>query len=181
MQLFSGGLELFGPTTDDIYDAFPPTGRAYFADINRAAGSLHNFFNSDDYAVNAGKTWRWVQALKPHGDEYKFTGYSYDQETGAHWSPGDFVRKSDGHILNLAFAPDRYETLAYAAEPRSLALGAQSVAGVFGSTPASQVDLSAIPFGFTEAQWDHSAQFNGSNMVRRTYWAELLRRFGVMV
>ena len=80
--------------------------------------------------------------------------------------------------MNLAFAPDRYETFAYASQPRSYALGAQSVSGVFRATPNSQVNMKDN-FNFTDAQWDHSAQFNGTVMARRDYWSELLIRMGM--
>ena len=81
-------------------------------------------------------------------------------------------------FARLGFDPDRYETFAYASESRTRALGAQSVSGVFAGTLNSQVNMNE-QFGFTRAQWDHSAQFNGTNMVRRLYWNEILVRMGL--
>jgi hypothetical protein len=82
--------------------------------------------------------------------------------------------------FDLNVASDRHEVFAYAAEPWSDALGTTTLdtnaGGAFGATPGSQLNLhtfdpqtSENPINFGERQWDHSAEFNGTNAVRRYY------------
>ena len=158
------------PTTFDIYDKFPPTGAAYFSSISQAAGHLYNFFNPSDYALSNAFTWRENQRLKPdngyEGSPLNPVFYRLSDDTSGAPTP-----------LNLNYPPDAYEAFAYAAEPRSGALGATGVSGVFGGTPGSQVNLKAA-FSFSDAKWDHDAQFNGTLMQRRGYWRKMMSVFG---
>jgi len=167
------------PANDpDMFAVFnssgPPT--AYFAAIGSAADRVVNFFNPVDYATSN----RWVtnQTFKPD--------LGYDTSTLR-----NFVRLGAGsdpnYTLNLSFPPDRYEAFAFAARAYSSALGAQ--AGVGGPLLTSaQVDLihlssliASPPPGvdFTGHEWDHSAEFNGTNMDRKYYWNLLMKAFGL--
>lgn len=89
------------------------------------------------------------------------------------------------HTLNLAFAPDHYEAFAFAAVPKSLSLGATTgVNGPFDT--AAEVDLNKLSLlgapvadNFIDHEWDHSAEFNGTNMDRKYYWNLLMKAFGI--
>jgi hypothetical protein len=103
------------------------------------------------------------------------------------WHDGSFVRitsdvdPTTGVVvpvytpLDPAVPSDRYEIFSYAAEPRSMALGAQ--AGVFGPFTG---EVNMQDFGFTGNQDDHSAQFCNTNSLRSPYWSALLSKFGIM-
>ena len=156
------------------YANFRGTGKAYFADLGNAADQLVNFFNPQDYATNGSKSWPMNQATKPD--------LGYDE-----LDDGRYVR--DGFLsttfLNLANPQQRYEAFSFAGEPQSKALGAQpNVGGPFLGSDGKrrQLDLSTelgLGANFTQRQWDHSAQFNGTNMVRWHYWDALLKAFGL--
>ncbi len=86
-------------------------------------------------------------------------------------------RNSVGTVTNLH---DRYEIMAFAAEPRSLALGAvPSVSGMSaqnlqGIWPPDPFNLSQEPSSnYSSHPW-HSAQFRFDNMAQANYWKTLL-------
>lgn len=183
-------LTLLSPVMPQTYDLYlygantsATTASPYFGNINLAANSLYNFYNSSpDYAT--GFAWAWQQRLKSESGSYRYDGYDAFLRTVD--PGGDFIRLSDNYHLNLALQADRYEAFAYAVEGQSAALGTQAVGGVFATTPSSEVDLSKLnplqtsPENFTAAQWDHSAEFNGTLMVRGVYWHRLLTAFGIL-
>jgi hypothetical protein len=175
----------------DIYGSFPGTGAPapYFGTINAATDVIYNFYNPLDYATSTGKkqvgwtsaqylylTWRGNQSLKPdrpvHGRwytyQYNHGRWEFGRFAGQTWQPDGF--------LNLANPVDRYEAFSYAAQPRTLALGAQG--GLHGAITGS-VNLSDGPYQFSDAPWDHSAEFLNTNAVRQSYWDAMLTKFGV--
>jgi hypothetical protein len=196
-NLFDGKDAMWGPRRGslDIYDDFPATRLAYFQNIGVAADRIFNFFNPLDYAT--GMPWRMNQRMKPD------QGYDWEDPWGA--NNAGFYRLNwlggPSTLLDLNIARDRYEAFAFAAEPRSYALGdtfvdenAWGQGGAFAKTNRikpgtdySQVDLQRLnpdrlddPINFTKREWDHSAQFNGTYMIRRHYWNLLLKRMGIL-
>lgn len=103
----------------------------------------------------------------------------YRYERGSGTAPGRFT--AGGKVFNLNIPSDRYEVFSHIFEARSWALGAQpNVKGPFSENGVPhQVRLDAGPYAFTNHQWDHSAQFNGTNMARRYYWNQLMQVFGI--
>ena len=180
--------DAYDPTKASYADYFsnfaPGTAHPqYFASIGSVADHLVNFFNPKDYATNSTTTWWANQYTKPDD------GYSIvwaRQPDGTDVIAGYKVILS-GHVLNPALALERYEAFAFAATPTSLALGATpNVGGPF--LPTAEVDFTHLsqlitnpPPGvdFTANQWDHSAQFNGTNMLRKYYWNLLMKAFGL--
>ena len=72
---------------------------------------------------------------------------------------------------------DRYSILAYASQAITFGIGRSvNVGGPFDQS--KQVDLQSM-FGFTDAEWDHSAQFLQTNMVRHQYWEKVLETMGL--
>jgi hypothetical protein len=138
----------------------PNTYLAYPGAINNALnGSMVNFFNTNDYALNF-------------------------------WVGNEFVNKPDGSLgygvfpgLQVYLFPstlitDPREIMAFAARPRSYAVGAQE--GVEGVIFGTEVDLTA-QFGFEAAQSDHSGQFNRSIQQVWNLYTALLNRMGIIV
>lgn len=88
-------------------------------------------------------------------------------------------------ILLGALSFDRYETFAFAVRPNSKALGATPGVGGPLDTAAevnlNQLSLLGAPVAdnFIDHEWDHSAQFNGTNMDRKYYWNLLMKAFGI--
>ncbi|HEV2209092.1 MAG TPA: alpha/beta hydrolase [Verrucomicrobiae bacterium] len=179
------------PKTPNIY-------ADYFASVaGDAADRVINFYNTNDYALQTGR-WELGQALKPDqsitvfGANYSFAGYPY---TGsASYTPGSvddtppwlyFVKDtySGRKVFDLNLLPDRYEVMAYAAQPRSTALG--RTGGVLNNVSLS-VDLGraanpriwlpdtqspSTPYG---EHFYHSAEFRGDYWQQVGYWSELL-------
>jgi hypothetical protein len=156
------------------YANFDGTGRGYLADIDQAADALFNFFNPQDMATNTDLwTWRLNQVLKAAGD----VAYPGGKEADYQWdaSAGVYTREVDGIYtpLDRNILSDRYEMFAYAASPRSLALGAVgTVVGPF----SGNVNVSTFTSGNVT---DHSLQFMGTYADRQGYWDALMRRFGL--
>jgi hypothetical protein len=133
-----------------------------------------NFFNPKDYALTDVSTWPLNEATKPDG------GYDFgaDGPGGATTFIRTRIPAGVNPDLNLAVLSDRWEVFAFAASPHAPALGAVSgVAGPFNK--AKEVDLSGASFGFTDHQWDHSAEFNGDYATRAPYWNALQKAFGI--
>lgn len=125
----------------------------YPGSINNAInGSMINFFNASDYALNF---WVANQLLKPDGT----LGYTV--------LPG-----LETELLPSTVITDPREIMAFAARPRSYAVGAQSdVQGVISE--GKQIDLAA-QFGFTDANWDHSGEFNRNIQITGSFYHTLL-------
>jgi pimeloyl-ACP methyl ester carboxylesterase len=173
------GLD-FGPTTPDIYPNWLTPNSAGVA-------TKVNFYNLNDYALNTS-VWEFDQISKPDntgtgtrwGWDILWVFNSDDQ----FWRYPPFALTITRLFLGTQANPrDRYEIMAYAAEPRSRALGRVSgnVAG-FSSTrdmPGEGM-WSHDPHNnqFKDREW-HSGQFQFTNMVVRNFWSSLLDACGI--
>jgi hypothetical protein len=144
-----------------------------------AVGRKINYYNVNDYALSAD-SWCFDQALKP--DTFANGLYTYIGSTNdsAPWNNFEFAPYA-GSLLPLDIVnnlTERYEVLAYAANPYSTAYGATP-----GITNVINVNL-ANPSGsiwppdstgnnYTEHFW-HSAQFRGDCWQEWNYWNTLL-------
>jgi hypothetical protein len=146
-------------------------------------GRRISFYNVNDYALKAS-AWCWDQEHKPDhflNGYYHYTGSTSDP---APWNNFEF-------ILNLGDPPppplnldivnnldDRYNVLAYAANPYSTALGATpDVAGfVNGGIDLTDPNNHIWPSDANnyQAHFWHSAEFRGDNALMQSYWTELL-------
>ena len=155
----------------NVYLHYPASGTAsnlpYFSKINLAAKNLVNFYNPLDYALSG---YLIGQAAKPD------FGYGYVSPFGVNL--GGFTRgHSSLFALHLYIPEQRYEIFAYAAPGHSLALGAQKDIGT-PFTKSEQINLHQA-FGFSDADIDHSAQFEDTFGKRQAYWNQLLVSFGL--
>jgi pimeloyl-ACP methyl ester carboxylesterase len=169
-----------GPTAD-VYQNYP--GRVgyvsgnevpLFYTLNKGATSLWNFYNPNDYALTQ---WEINEVLKPD------LGYAY---TGPLNSNGDIIPGTDPGApgfsspgeherITLSYQSNMYQLLAFAAQPRSLALGMVNTGGVFGK---NDVNLQTDD-AFTGAPADHSGEFNGMESQRILYWQAVVKDMGV--
>lgn len=162
-------------------------GAHYYGGIAAKAGSIVNFHNLEDSALEA---WRLQQVTKPDNDgipggndstwEYEAVedgtqpGFFFDQ----FWvdPPGwaDPVNHNqelvwDGPELNGRGNP---EILGHIIPGRTLPLGQ---AGDTAREIESSVDLKAR-YNFKFSKYDHSAQFLSDFASRQLYWDELIKR-----
>jgi hypothetical protein len=74
---------------------------------------------------------------------------------------------------------DRYEIMAFAAEPRSSALGAVENVTGFTTQALQSIWSRPDPFqnNYKDHQW-HSAQFRFTNMDQKDFWRVLLGQSG---
>jgi hypothetical protein len=141
-------------------------------------GHRISFYNANDYALSPD-AWCFDQELKPDtfiGGYYYYAGSTND---AAPWNNFEFILLSGDPPLNLDIVNnlnDRYEALAYAANPYSRALGSTPI-GTF----TRGVDLSQIwpsdtvhPTHPFDEHFYHSAQFRGDYWQQQGYWSELL-------
>jgi hypothetical protein len=166
-------------TTPNIYPN-------WLASNGTAVGTRGNFYNPNDFALSRG-AWETDQALKPDG------------ETGLHWPYGfsgdpEIAPPQDRffstvqapghagtahHSLQLGSTTnvlDRYEIMAFAAQPRCRALGAvANPAGLSSSQSLQGMWPSPDPFNnnYKDHPW-HSAEFRFTNMDQKKYWRTLL-------
>jgi hypothetical protein len=143
-----------------------------------AVGRRINFYNVNDYAL-AADAWCWDQEHKP--DTFLLSGYyHYAGSTSdpAPWNNFEYVLYArDPLTLDIVNnLNDRYEALAYAANPYSTALGATP-----GITNFVPVDLTTIwpsdsvhPTHPFDEHFYHSAEFRGDYWQQQGYWSELL-------
>lgn len=174
-----------GPTTPNVYGYYQVNGTTSTPDaweseqlpeymnrsyMNGKATKYFNYFNVNDFALNAGH-WQLDQQLKPD------TGYGFDDAFGRVPRKSFFRVKVDtGDATALNFPVDRYEIFSWAAESRSYALGAQWTQGIFFTNNIdNNVDLTKPPFNFQEAHKYHSGQFRSTNMLRWPYWQQIIR------
>jgi hypothetical protein len=145
-----------------------------FYTLNKGATSLWNFYNPNDYALTQ---WEINEVLKPD------LGYAY---TGPLNSNGDIIPGTDPGApgfsspgeherITLSYQSNMYQLLAFAAQPRSLALGMVNTGGVFGK---NDVNLQTDD-AFTGAPADHSGEFNGMESQRILYWQAVVKDMGV--
>ena len=172
-------VSVSGPDTPNIYLSWL---------ASQAVATRVNFFNVNDYALSR-PFWETDQALKPDSSagphaQYGYTGniniiqdlffggFSPNPSPPPDTSPNYLHLGDANNVLN------RYEIMAFAAEPRCRALGARAnVDGAVGfGTPT---DLQGVwitdPTGqnFTYHRW-HSAQFRFTNADQKNYWKTLL-------
>ena len=146
----------FESGTPDRYANYPTNGGPCYFNNIAGAGSLINFFNPDDWALEADH-WQLDQDLKPN------LGFS--------WNGTSFLVGST--VLDLP--QDTYQIFANCDEARCYALGAQAnVGGVFDG---NQINLSSAPYNFGSDHKDHSGEFNSDNMNRASFWNEVLVKF----
>jgi hypothetical protein len=166
----------YGPSTPNIYDSWMAIGGA------SAAGPKSNFYNSNDYALTGDILWPLDQVTKPD-DRRLQDGTYYCYASSDITVVADLFKANrsglvfDLHLGNAAGVIDRYEIMAYAAEPRSYPLGAvaTSVAG-FTSLGLPGGPWTSDPFStgdYSEHPW-HSGEFRFDNMIQNKYWHAVL-------
>ena len=202
-----GLLGIYGPTTPNIYDNWFATNsggvgiKANLYNANDFALNDHHWQLDQDTKPDAVAGLSTGTAPNDIGPPYGYTGsasaapvqtgfykttYGPDpNNNGSHVMTGTLSlsledRNSAGAVTSLH---DRYEITAFAAEPRSLALGA--VSGVRGMAaqnlqsvwPLDPFNPSQEPSSnYSSHPW-HSAQFRFDNMAQSNYWSSLLGAF----
>jgi hypothetical protein len=153
------------PTPPDCYAHYWTNGAASYFNGTAGAGTYINFYNPNDWALNASH-WQLDQNLKPD------IGYGYD----------DFLNvftRGTVFLTELNFPTNTYEIFSYAAPSWSYALGAQADVGGF----SKETDLRGIwpsdnstddeTKKYSVHKW-HSAEFNFDNMQQANFWKTLL-------
>ena len=183
-------LDPTGPVTPNIYNNWFATGESA---LGREPG---NFFNVNDYCLSH-KIWETDEAEKPD----RWAGFSppYGYSGNIDDNPlqqGDYFYKSlvTGHTdkghpiysdipLNLGTPTDlqdRYEIIAFAAQPRCQALGTTANAANFNSTDLQQLwpddpfyEGNGDKYGpYGTHPW-HSGEFNFDTVVQWGFWDAL--------
>lgn len=143
-------------------------------------GHRINFYNVNDYALSPD-AWCFDQELKPDtfiGSGYYF--YAGSTNDAAPWNNFEYALYV-GSPLTLDIVNnlnDRYEVLAYAANPYSTALGATPVATLSGSIDMTDPNNHIWPadtsgHNYSDHFW-HSAEFRGDYWQMQGYWNTLL-------
>jgi hypothetical protein len=138
----------------------------------RGDGRIANFFNTNDFALATGRitlftvpfygpvtvstSWEGNESttfIKPN----TLFGYRYNPTNGVALVSSNYFTEVYG-VTNLQtrFVTSQLELMPFVARPRSKAVGAQG--GVGNIVNGGGLDLTTI--GFTEADYDHSGQFN---------------------
>ncbi len=165
---------LYGPVTPNIYNNWmmPPS---------LAMSGKANFYNVNDYALNY---WQGDQVLKPDSRLYTYFYSGSASDSPAQDLFGKTLLGIDQplHLGNATNVQDRYEIMAYDAEPRSKALG--GVPNAVGFAPTSlqglwlqdpfETDPSKL---YSDHPW-HSAQFRFTNADQEYYWQQIMIKFG---
>jgi hypothetical protein len=163
-----------GPTTANIYNNWLTTG-------STAAEKIVNLFNANDYALNSIH-WQLDEESKPDWfigihPPYGYNGSPNDnppQQNGFYSTI--FLLQHTLYLGNQNALQDRYEITAFAAEPRSLAMGSINMPALFGSVYLGIVwppDTVHPLTPYDEHFW-HSAEFRGDYWQQEGYWSELL-------
>jgi hypothetical protein len=170
-----GPAGFYGPTTANIYNNWLATNTI-------AVGKRVNFYNTNDYALSSGH-WQLDEKIKPDSiiginPPYGYTGNPSDDPPlpdgfyGTH--PAYIGFQITLYLGNTINVMNRYEITAFAAEPRSKAMGTVNITAL-----ARNVDLRTVwpgdPTGnnYTE-HFYHSAEFRGDYWQQQSYWNELL-------
>jgi hypothetical protein len=100
------------------------------------------------------------------------------------YTPPDFT-VNRLYLGSQAVPKGQYEIMAYAAEPRSRALGRISGAVAGFDTTRDMVGQGLWRYDphnnqFQDREW-HSGQFQFTNMVVRPFWRKLLDDFGILL
>jgi len=181
-----GGLFNFGPGTANIYGD-------WWSANSAAVGQKVSFYNVNDYALVEPR-YEFDQIKKPN--KRIFTPFSSEWYSYG-GSPGDNPARdlfefsyyaTDGTVINrslklgdAADVKDRYEIIAFAAEPRSKALGRVTSKPSGFNDPVNlqsiwPPDPSIIPY--SAHKW-HSAEFRSTIMRQKGYWETLLTTFQI--
>lgn len=173
---FAGGD--LGPTTANIYNNLLATNSA-------AVGTRVNFYNVNDYALSSAH-WQLDEEIKPDSflginPPYGYNGSSNDNPPLQGGFYSTFIVSPFQHTLYLGnenYVQDRYEITAFAAEPRSKALGTTANVGTFSLNVnlARTTNPRIWPPDSNNyiAHFWHSAEFLGDNARMQGYWIELL-------
>jgi hypothetical protein len=175
-----GPSGFFGPTTANIYNNWLATNSA-------AAGARINFYNTNDYALSSS-LWQLDEKVKPDSvigiaPPYGYNGSPSDNpplQNGFYSTYPPYVGPFETvlYLGNANSVSNRYEITAFAAEPRSLALGATpdvhtmpDVNLARSINPIWPPDSTGKNYG--QHFW-HSAEFEGDYPQQQGYWSELL-------
>jgi len=182
---------IYGPTTPDIY----PT---WLGSTGSAVSHMSRFYNENDYALSPG-VYEWDQISKPDN-----TGIALDWNWGitgmSSSDPNQFysyiILPVYTHLqLGTAAAPaDRYQIMAYAAEPRSRALGRFPGTDSIRTSPAPSSDVAGFSGSINveniwpadtagqgdhkDLQW-HSAEFEFTNDQQKIFWNRMMSSFDI--
>ena len=143
-----------------------------------AVGRRMNFFNNNDYAL-APDAWCFDQELKPDvfigSGSYYYAGNTNDPSP---WNHFEFISGGGGGTFDLDIVTNlqqRYEALAYAANPYSMALGTTpnilNISQNLDLTTVWPTDTSGN--NYTDHFW-HSAEFRGDCWQEWNYWNTVL-------
>ncbi|MDI1248188.1 MAG: alpha/beta hydrolase [Lacunisphaera sp.] len=189
----------FGPQTPNIYSGWHGSVLSGGGGSSKTVGQIKNFYNRNDWALSA-PVWQFNQLTKPDWpDPNNDQPWIYGYVSGLGAPPNtysSFVRGD--HFDDLGdLAPekildegapsdvkDRYEIMAFAAEPQVKALGATDNTSLARITEAH--DLQTIwgpdPRGQDHRthRW-HSGQFRNYIQYQRTYWKALLGTQGFAI
>jgi hypothetical protein len=159
--------------TPEVYARHPITGLPYFTkmtnavrfDTIRGTRNIWNYHNSIDFALDG---WLFNQDTKPDVHwEYEKTAKEWRRK----------ANNAEGFaLLDPKFTIQMYEIYAHIAEARSKALGAD---GATRGQVGNAVNLNVAPFLYGDQDHEHSAQFRSVNMLRSTYWRQLLSDCGI--
>jgi hypothetical protein len=193
-----------GPATPNIFDNVLATGGG-----SPPVGTRVNFYNVNDYGMSQF-IWQMNVMLRPDGPPIKNTqvtitlsggmtaespyGYAGDitqAATDAGFFKTEFVpdsgyfggvRPVGTYPLHLSNTMELYEIRSFAAEPRSLPLGAVagSIAGFASSTnlPSLWPTDTFQGGNYSDHVW-HSAEFRFTNAEQKNYWNALMTKFGL--
>jgi hypothetical protein len=177
-----------GPSTPNIYPDWFKTNAS-------VVNTLGNYFNENDYALSRD-IWETDQALKPDSlagfsSPYGYSGSADDNPPLADgftkYGLTGYTSKNVPIYGNLplylgtpSVLLDRYEIIAFAAEPRCRALGTspsvagfgqqQNLWGVWPPDPFSDHDYHTHPW--------HSGEFRFDYVMQNGFWSALLGRIG---
>jgi hypothetical protein len=167
---------IFGPFTPDIYTSWLETAES-------ATSSLESFYNVNDFALHL---WNFDEVYKP--DNRLFTGgfiYGYGS-TDYSTAQNLFYKKRFSAITHLDLMTpmiNRYEIMAYDAQPRRRALGEVPDPSGFNPTSLQGIwgtDTLKMPNGLFSGHPWHSAEFRFTFADQYKYWGSLLCDFGIM-
>jgi len=170
-------------------------GSNYYRHISAGAGTIINFHNRADRALEG---WEFNQLSKPDFLGGPTWGYRWEWDcpytqlqclSDVYPDDEDGERVTDVYIrgdevlewqLSNPIDTTSANILAHIIPSRTHALGQRSTRAP-GSEIRSHVDLSIGPYGFTDSNQGHSAQYHSTYLVRRAFWDVLLRRFGFSI
>jgi hypothetical protein len=186
--------EQHGPTTPDyefLYSVDP-----YYKNIQSAAGTIINFYNSADAALLG---WELNQLTKPDTGKIRLTDWIYEyrwgearyRSDGIYFSYPDANNNdlvSDGYydyngLVELEWSDeipinaDSREILSHIVPSRTKALGALSAACPPDDENCLSVIESDVPFNFGGSNQGHSSQFYKTYAERSGYWDNVLKEF----